>query len=243
VAGLAQPLDGLRIGVPREYFGDGLDARWKRSCAPRWRTYEQLGATLVDITLPRTHLAIPAYYIVAPAEASTNLSRYDGVRYGHRCDNPADLQDLYTRSREEGFGDEVQRRILVGTYTLSSGYYDAYYRKAQQLRRLIAEDFASAFEQVDVIAGPTAPGHGVSPWREDRRPDGDVLRGHLHPGREPRRAAGDQPARGVRRRPPRGPAADRPPLRRGAPPRLRAPLPAAQRLAPAGTALQGGNAA
>jgi aspartyl-tRNA(Asn)/glutamyl-tRNA(Gln) amidotransferase subunit A len=108
-------------------------------------TYEQLGATLVDITLPRTHLAIPAYYVVAPAEASTNLSRYDGVRYGHRCDNPADLQDLYTRSREEGFGDEVQRRILVGTYTLSSGYYDAYYRKAQQLRRLIAEDFASAF--------------------------------------------------------------------------------------------------
>jgi aspartyl-tRNA(Asn)/glutamyl-tRNA(Gln) amidotransferase subunit A len=158
VAGLAQPLDGLRIGVPREYFGDGLSGAVEEIVRAALATYEQLGATLVDITLPRTHLAIPAYYIVAPAEASTNLSRYDGVRYGHRCDNPADLQDLYTRSREEGFGDEVQRRILVGTYTLSSGYYDAYYRKAQQLRRLIAEDFASAFAQVDVIAGPTAPG-------------------------------------------------------------------------------------
>lgn len=155
---LDQPLDGLRIGVPTEYFGDGLDAGVADTVQTALQQYQNLGATLVDISLPRTRLAIPAYYVIAPAEASTNLSRYDGVRYGHRCENPVDLEDLYMRSREEGFGDEVQRRILVGTYALSSGYYDAYYKKAQQLRRLIANDFATAFEQVDVIAGPTTPG-------------------------------------------------------------------------------------
>lgn len=158
VAALDQSLEGLRIGIPTEYFGDGLDDRVEAVISSALADYEQRGATLVELSLPRTSLAIPAYYVVAPAEASTNLSRYDGVRYGHRCENPADLEDLYTRSREEGFGAEVQRRILVGTYALSSGYYDAYYKKAQQVRRLIAEDFRAAFGKVDMIAGPTTPG-------------------------------------------------------------------------------------
>ncbi|MEX2321147.1 MAG: amidase family protein, partial [Saccharospirillum sp.] len=118
---------------------------------------EKLGATVKDISLPRTELSIPAYYIIAPAEASTNLSRYDGVRYGYRCKDPADLEDLYKRSRAEGFGAEVQRRILVGTYALSAGYYDAYYKKAQQLRRLIRDDFQTGFQEVDVILAPTTP--------------------------------------------------------------------------------------
>jgi aspartyl-tRNA(Asn)/glutamyl-tRNA(Gln) amidotransferase subunit A len=156
-ASLGQSLEGLRIGVPEEYFGGGLNAGVNAVIAAALKEYEVMGATLVEVSLPRTALAIPAYYVIAPAEASTNLSRYDGVRYGHRCENPSDLEDLYTRSREEGFGAEVQRRILVGTYALSSGYYDAYYKKAQQVRRLIAGDFARVFESVDVIAGPTTP--------------------------------------------------------------------------------------
>jgi aspartyl-tRNA(Asn)/glutamyl-tRNA(Gln) amidotransferase subunit A len=155
---LEQPLAGLRIGLPAEYFGNDLDSDIGKLVRSALAEYETLGAELIEIVLPHTALAIPAYYVLAPAEASTNLSRYDGVRYGHRCDNPRDLEDLYTRSREEGFGAEVQRRILVGTYALSSGYYDAYYKKAQQVRRLIADDFARAFESVDIIAGPTAPG-------------------------------------------------------------------------------------
>lgn len=155
---LGQSLDGLRIGLPSEYFGDGLDAGVAAVIEKAIKEYESMGATLVDVSLPRTALSIPAYYVIAPAEASTNLSRFDGVRYGHRCENPTDLEDLYTRSREEGFGPEVQRRILVGTYALSSGYYDAYYKKAQQVRRLIANDFADAFKSVDLIAGPTTPG-------------------------------------------------------------------------------------
>jgi aspartyl-tRNA(Asn)/glutamyl-tRNA(Gln) amidotransferase subunit A len=119
---------------------------------------ETKGASLTELSLPHSHLTIPTYYVIAPAEASTNLSRYDGVRYGHRCEDPTDLNDLYTRTRAEGFGDEVKRRILVGTYALSAGYYDAYYRKAQQARRLIRDDFLAAFEEVDIIAGPTTPG-------------------------------------------------------------------------------------
>ena len=119
---------------------------------------EALGAKLVEVSLPHSHLTIPAYYVIAPAEASTNLARFDGVRYGHRCKDPVDLHDLYTRTREEGFGAEVKRRILVGTYALSAGYYDAYYKKAQQVRRLIKQDFTACFDQVDVIAGPTTPG-------------------------------------------------------------------------------------
>ena len=121
------------------------------------KTYESLGAKVKSITLPHTHLSVPAYYVIAPAECSANLSRFDGVRYGYRCDDPKDLEDMYKRSRGEGFGDEVKRRILVGTYALSAGYYDAYYRKAQQVRRLIKQDFVEAFKEVDVIAGPTAP--------------------------------------------------------------------------------------
>ncbi|TDG14784.1 Asp-tRNA(Asn)/Glu-tRNA(Gln) amidotransferase subunit GatA [Seongchinamella unica] len=157
-AALGDRLEGLRIGLPREYFGDGLDGATGTCIQAALKELEAQGAELVDISLPSSSLTIPAYYIIAPAEASTNLSRFDGVRYGHRCEDPADLHDLYTRTREEGFGDEVKRRILVGTYALSAGYYDAYYKKAQQARRLISNDFRLALEQVDVIAGPTTPG-------------------------------------------------------------------------------------
>jgi len=155
---LTRDLSGLRLGLPREYFGEELDERVEATVRAALAEYEALGAELVPVDLPHARLAIPTYYVIAPAEASTNLSRYDGVRYGHRCADPVDLDDLYTRSREEGFGAEVQRRILVGTYTLSSGYYDAYYKRAQQLRRLIAGDFQRAFDAVDLIAGPTTPG-------------------------------------------------------------------------------------
>lgn len=157
-AQLDTPLDGLRIGLPREYFGDGLASATAACIDASLKELEKLGATLVDISLPHSHLSIPAYYVIAPAEASTNLSRYDGVRYGYRCAEPQDLHDLYTRTREEAFGDEVKRRILVGTYALSAGYYDAYYKKAQQVRRLIQQDFVSSFDSVDIIAGPTTPG-------------------------------------------------------------------------------------
>ena len=157
-AGLQEKLQGLRIGLPRQYFDDGLDAATARRIEAALKEFEAQGAHLVEVDLPHSQLSIPAYYVIAPAEASTNLSRFDGVRYGHRCENPADLHDLYTRTREEGFGDEVKRRILVGTYALSAGYYDAYYKKAQQVRRLIKQDFIDCFDQVDVIAGPTTPG-------------------------------------------------------------------------------------
>ncbi|MGB5716776.1 MAG: amidase family protein, partial [Gammaproteobacteria bacterium] len=157
LAQLNEPLQGLRIGLPKEYFGAGLDAAVGDAVAAAIEEFKKLGATVTDITLPNTHLSVPAYYVVAPAECSSNLSRFDGVRFGHRADNPQDLQDLYTRSRGEGFGDEVKRRILVGTYALSAGYYDAYYLKAQQVRHLIRDDFLQAFEQVDIIMGPTAP--------------------------------------------------------------------------------------
>ncbi|WP_444933980.1 Asp-tRNA(Asn)/Glu-tRNA(Gln) amidotransferase subunit GatA [Microbulbifer sp. JTAC008] len=156
-AELNNPITGLRIGVPREYFGEGLNPDTASRVQEALRAFEKLGAQLVDISLPHTELAIPAYYVIAPAEASANLSRFDGVRYGYRCEEPKDLRDLYMRSRGEGFGEEVQRRILVGTYALSAGYYDAYYNKAQQARRLIKQDFVEAFEKVDVIMGPTTP--------------------------------------------------------------------------------------
>jgi aspartyl-tRNA(Asn)/glutamyl-tRNA(Gln) amidotransferase subunit A len=154
---LGNDIEGLKIGIPGEYFSDTLDSGIAEVIQNSLREFEQRGAKLVDISLPHTHLSVPAYYVIAPAEASTNLSRYDGVRYGHRCENPADLHDLYTRTREEGFGTEVKRRILIGTYALSAGYYDAYYRKAQQIRRLIQQDFVQAFSEVDVIMGPTTP--------------------------------------------------------------------------------------
>ena len=157
-AALDNNLEGVRIGLPREYFGDGLDSATDSCIQAALKELEAQGAELVEISLANSGLTIPAYYIIAPAEASTNLSRFDGVRYGHRCNDPEDLHDLYTRTREEGFGEEVKRRILVGTYALSAGYYDAYYKKAQQARRLISNDFKQALEQVDVIAGPTTPG-------------------------------------------------------------------------------------
>ncbi|MCX2841507.1 Asp-tRNA(Asn)/Glu-tRNA(Gln) amidotransferase subunit GatA [Microbulbifer thermotolerans] len=147
----------LKIGVPKEYFGEGLNADVAARVETALKAFEALGAKLVEISLPHTDLAVPAYYVIAPAEASANLSRFDGVRYGYRCADPKDLRDLYMRSRGEGFGEEVQRRILVGTYALSAGYYDAYYNKAQQVRRLIKQDFVQAFEKVDVIMGPTSP--------------------------------------------------------------------------------------
>lgn len=154
---LRQPLKGLRIGLPKEYFGEGLAADVRAAIENALAELRKLGATTVDISLPNTHLAIPAYYVIAPAEASSNLSRFDGVRYGHRAGEYGDLAELYAKSRAEGFGKEVKRRILVGTYVLSHGYYDAYYIKAQQLRRLIAQDFQQALTQCDVIAGPVAP--------------------------------------------------------------------------------------
>lgn len=156
-ASLNDDLSGLKIGVPKEYFGAGLNAQTAECVQAALREYEKLGATLVEISLPHSHLAVPAYYVIAPAECSANLSRFDGVRYGYRCENPQDLSDLYCRSRAEGFGEEVKRRILVGTYVLSAGFYDAYYRKAQQARRLMQQDFVEAFTQVDVIMGPTSP--------------------------------------------------------------------------------------
>jgi len=157
VAALDQPWAGLRIGVAREYFGAGVDHGVAAAVHAALRALEQQGARLVDVSLRNAHHAIAAYYVIAPAEASSNLSRYDGVRYGHRCANPTSLEDLYTRSRAEGFGAEVQRRILTGTYVLSAGYYDAYYLRAQRVRRRIADDFAAAFAEVDLIAGPTTP--------------------------------------------------------------------------------------
>jgi len=151
------PLTGLRIGIPRQYFGAGLAADVATAVQQALQELERAGAQLREIELPHSELALPAYYIIAPAEASANLSRYDGVRYGYRCAAPRDLEDLYLRSRSEGFGTEVKQRILVGTYALSAGYYEAYYGKAQQIRRLISQDFAAAFAEVDIIAGPTTP--------------------------------------------------------------------------------------
>jgi aspartyl-tRNA(Asn)/glutamyl-tRNA(Gln) amidotransferase subunit A len=156
-AALDQPLAGLRIGLPAQYFDAGLDPAMGDAVRAALAELECLGARLVDIDLPHTALSVPTYYVVAPAEASSNLARFDGVRYGYRAADPVDLEDLYKRSRSEGFGAEVKRRILIGTYVLSAGYYDAYYLKAQRVRRLIREDFLTAFGQVDVIAAPTTP--------------------------------------------------------------------------------------
>ncbi len=156
-ATLGDSLEGLEIGLPQEYFGDGLEPAVAAAVEQAVRVFERLGARVRQIRLPNTALAVPTYYVVAPAECSSNLSRYDGVRFGYRCRDPEDLMDLYKRTRGEGFGAEVKRRIMVGTYVLSAGYYDAYYLKAQKLRRLISADFQAAFAEVDVILGPTSP--------------------------------------------------------------------------------------
>ena len=157
VKGLEPDLKGLRIGLPKEYFGEGLDGAVAASVEAAITEYRRLGVEFRDISLPNSPLAVPTYYVVAPAECSSDLARFDGVRYGHRCQSPQDLTDLYLRSRAEGFGAEVKRRIMIGTYVLSAGYYDAYYLKAQKLRHLISDDFRRAFEQVDLILGPTSP--------------------------------------------------------------------------------------
>ena len=156
-ASTARPLAGLRIGLPKEFFPAALDRDVDAAVRAALAEFERLGATLVDVSLPRTELSIPVYYIIAPAEASSNLSRFDGVRYGHRAAAYTDLQDMYMKSRSEGFGAEVKRRIMIGTYVLSHGYYDAYYVQAQKLRRMIADDFQACFRECDLIAGPVAP--------------------------------------------------------------------------------------
>ena len=156
-ATLTDSIKGLKIGLPKEYFEEGLNSEVAKVIDAAIEEYKKLGAEIVEISLPNTQLAIPAYYVIAPAEASSNLSRFDGVRYGYRCEDPVDLTDMYMRSRGEAFGREVKRRIMTGTYALSAGYYDAYYLKAQKIRRLISQDFKQAFEKVDVIMGPVAP--------------------------------------------------------------------------------------
>ena len=157
LAALTQDVRGLRIGLPRCWFGEGIANPVRDTVRAALADLERAGAVLIDVDLPNAALAIPAYYVIAPAEASSNLSRFDGVRYGHRCTQPKSLNDLYQRSRSEGFGKEVQRRILIGTYALSAGYYDAYYGQAQRARRVIADDYAAALAEVDLLAGPTTP--------------------------------------------------------------------------------------
>lgn len=168
--GLGGSIAGLRIGVPKEFFAEGLAEDVRKVVGEALKQYEKLGARIVEVSLPRTELAIPVYYIIAPAEASSNLSRFDGVKFGHRAKQYGDLLDMYKKTRAEGFGDEVKRRIMIGTYVLSHGYYDAYYLQAQKIRRMIADDFQQAFKDCDVIAGPVAPtvawklgGHGGDP--------------------------------------------------------------------------------
>ncbi|MGC1173213.1 Asp-tRNA(Asn)/Glu-tRNA(Gln) amidotransferase subunit GatA [Polaromonas sp.] len=166
-----EPLKGLRIGLPAQFFGAGCSADVLQAVRSALAEFEKLGATLVDVSLPLTELSIPVYYVIAPAEASSNLSRFDGVRYGHRSANYTDLTDMYKKSRSEGFGDEVTRRIMIGTYVLSHGYYDAYYLKAQKIRRLIAQDFQTAFAQCDIIAGPVSP---TVAWKIGEKSDDPV---------------------------------------------------------------------
>ena len=154
---LNKTINGLKIGVPKEYFSEGLNSGTKNAVEKAIKTLEDLGSEIIELSLPNSSLSVPAYYVIAPAEASANLSRYDGIKYGYRCDNPRNLEDLYIRSRSEGFGEEVQRRIMIGNYCLSSGYYDAYYKKAQMVKELISQDFKNAFDKVDVLVGPTCP--------------------------------------------------------------------------------------
>ena len=174
-ASLGQPIRGLRIGIPKEFFGEGLAPDVRSAIDAALQTFKDQGATLVPISLPRTELAIPVYYIIAPAEASSNLSRFDGVKFGHRAEQYTDLLDMYKKSRSEGFGEEVKRRIMTGAYVLSHGYYDAYYLQAQKIRRMIADDFQQAFAQCDVIAGPVAPTVAWALGRQGVDPLADYL--------------------------------------------------------------------
>ena len=174
-ADLNKDIKGLTVGIPQEYFEAGLNPATEQAVNDALAELEKQGAILKTISLPHSHLSVPAYYVIAPAEASANLSRFDGARYGYRCADPVDLRDMYMRSRAEGFGDEVKRRILVGAYCLSAGYYDAYYSKAMKVRRLIKQDFVKAFEDVDIIAGPTCP----NPAFEFGAKDGDPVAMYL----------------------------------------------------------------
>ena len=167
----ARPLAGLRIGLPREFFAEGMADDVRATIDAAIAQYRALGASTVEVSLPNAKLAIPAYYVIAPAECSSNLSRFDGVRYGHRAADYGDLADMYAKSRAEGFGAEVKRRIMVGTYVLSHGYYDAYYLQAQRLRRLIAQDFQGALQHCDLIAGPTTP---TTAWALGEKADDPV---------------------------------------------------------------------
>ena len=169
--GLNDSIDGLRIGIPNEFFGDGLADDVRSAIDAALKEYEKLGAKLVNVSLPLTKLSIPVYYIIAPAEASSNLSRFDGVKFGHRAADYSDLADMYKKTRAEGFGDEVKRRIMIGAYVLSHGYYDAYYLQAQKIRRMIADDFQNAFKDCDVIAGPAAP---TVAWKIGEKSDDPV---------------------------------------------------------------------
>ena len=208
-AGLDKPLAGLKIGLLREFF-DGLEARNTALIQDALKIYRELGAETLEVSLPHLPLSVPTYYVVAPAECSSNLSRFDGVRYGYRCADPVDLMDLYKRSRGEGFGAEVKRRIMTGTYVLSAGYFDAYYLKAQKVRRLITDDFRAAFAQVDLI-DPDIPRRAgtLARQRRGRRSDYHVSERHLHHRRQSRRVAGAVAALRLHRRAAHGCAADR----------------------------------
>ncbi len=187
-ASAARPLQGLRIGLPKEFFPAALASDVESALRAALAEMARLGATLVDVQLPRTELSIPVYYLIAPAEASSNLSRFDGVRYGHRAEHYEDLQSMYRASRSEGFGAEVKRRIMIGTYVLSHGYYDAYYLQAQKLRRMIADDFQACFRHCDVIAGPVAPTVAWPLGAQSDDPGRQLPRRHLHAAGEPGRA-------------------------------------------------------
>ena len=232
-AALEQPLKGLKIGVLKEFFDKGLDAEIEQHIRAALELLRSQGAVIKDVSLPHLPLSVPTYYVVAPAECSSNLARFDGVRYGHRCENPRDLLDLYQRSRGEGFGAEVKRRIMTGTYVLSAGYYDAYYLKAQRVRQLISNDFEHAFHEVDVHDRPDHADRGVRARRQDQRSGDDVPERHLHDRRESCGPAGDlgamRPDAGAAGRP----ADHRSAFWRGAAAERRASLPARDRLASA----------
>ena len=225
-ATLDTPPESLRIGVVREFFGEGLDPEVEAAVREAIRVYETAGATIKEVSLPHSKYGIPAYYIVAPAECSSNLARYDGTIYGHRAEDfspkyPGEedlppLVRMMMASRAEGFGAEVKRRIMLGTFALSAGYADQYYNQALKVRRLIRNDFDAAFKEVDVLLGPTSPTAGVQARRADRRPAGDVPLGHLHDHRQPRRHPRPQhPLRPDEVEPADRPAAPGPGLRRG----------------------------
>ena len=232
---LGRDLKGVKLGMPKEYFIDGIDPQVEAAVRAAIKHYESLGAEIVEVSLPHTEHAVGVYYIIATAEASANLARFDGVRYGHRAEDPTNLLDQYGRTREEGFGPEVKRRIILGTYVLSSGYYDAYYLRAQKVRTLIRHDFTEAFEKVDAIICPTSPEVAFKVGDRSDDPAQDVSRGHLHHRRQPRRHLRHQPpvrlCQGGRETTPHRPATPRQTFPRSATPANRPRLRAVHRLA------------